>query len=395
MRILFVSNLFPDQVEPWRGLDNAGLLEALRRASSGLTVKVIALRPTLSLRSLHWRAREVDEWTSPTFVPVAYVPKLGGLNHLLSAMAVGRVVGQLGIQAGEYDLLLTPWLFPDACGVRMVSALSGLPQLAIAQGSDVHRYLEMPMRRRAIFRFMSMVDGVVTRSGDLAKRLVEGGACSDRVHPIYNGVDTECFHPAVQGSAREKLELPTGVSLALFVGNFLPVKGLELLLGAVSILRSRGKALHVALIGSGPLQAELVSLASKLGISDQVHWRGRRDPSEVAQHMQACDVVCLSSLNEGVPNVVLEAMAVGRPIVSTDVGGIHEVLGPEAAMHALVPIRDPAAYAEALARILASRPSDGTIAKYGAKFSWKNCAQRHLELIDQIVANPIQNASEF
>lgn len=388
MRVLFISNLFPDTSEPWRGLDNAALLHALKSQDPGLSVQTMALRPTLFGQSTKASARPQDEWTHPRFVPVPYIPKFGGANDRLAARAISKALRDHRIDPREFDILLTPWLFPDACAVHQVTALSRLPQLAIAQGSDVHRYLEMPVRRKAILRLAANVGGIVTRSRDLGTRLLNAGAPSDRVHPVYNGVDTGCFHGGSKPEARVALGLPADVPMVLFVGNFLPVKGIDLLLRAMARVCSRGIELHLAMIGSGPLHDELRSLTHELGVSDRVHWQGRRDPSSVAMHMRASDVVCLSSHNEGVPNVVLEAMASGRPIVSTHVGGIHEVLGPRPGMHGLVRSRSPEEYASALERILQRPPEESEIEAYGSTFSWANCARQHLQLMGNLLSSP-------
>lgn len=387
MRVLFISNLFPDKTEPWRGLDNATLLQALKREAPDLTVQALALRPTLLRRSQARHARQQDEWTSPIFIPVPYVPKFGGINDRLASRALSKGLVRHGIDPGTFDVLLTPWLFPDACAVHRIAMPRRLPQVAIAQGSDVHRYLEMPMRRRAILRFASETGGIVTRSRDLATRLTNAGAPKTKVHPIYNGVDTHCFSGGAKREAREMLALPADGQIGLFVGNFLPVKGIELLLEAVAQVCAEGANFHLALIGSGPLQQELQSLVVELGIKDRIHWRGRLDPVGVASHMRAADAVCLSSHNEGVPNVVLEAMASGRPVITTDVGGIHEVLGPKSELHGLVKTRDKGDYARVLASMLHSLPDEFEIKAYGSTFSWSNCARHHLQLMESLVSS--------
>lgn len=393
MKILFISNLFPDQDEPWRGLDNATLLQALRLERPEVTVQAIALRPTLFKRPPPPKPREQDTWATPLFVPVPYIPKFGGINDRLTARALSKALPLHGIDADSFDILLTPWLFPDACAVRRATRSLSLPQLAIAQGSDVHRYLEMPMRRRAILHLANHIGGIVTRSRDLAKRLTHAGAPDSRIHAIYNGVDTQCFHAGSKTQAREALGLPTDVQIGLFVGNFLPVKGIDLLFKAMARVCQQGTDFHLAMIGSGPLQSHLQSLAHELGIDTRIHWQGRRDPAEVAMHMRAADLVCLSSHNEGVPNVVLEAMASGRPLITTDVGGINEVLGPQQEIHGLVKKRDAHEYAAILASMLRSPPDESAIESHGSAFSWSNCARQHLHLMESLLHPVSQPAS--
>ena len=384
MRILFISNLFPDQREPWRGLDNATLLHALRSERPDLTVRTLALRPRILPRKLSLKARPCDEWTKPEYLAVPYLPKAGGMNDRLISMSLSRWVAK-HVDPATFDIVLTPWLFPDACGVQRALRQHASRQLAIAQGSDVHRYLKMPMRCRAILRMTREVGGVITRSRDLGSMLNAAGAPSTRIHPVYNGVETGCFHPGSKAPIRARLHLPADRRVAVFVGNFLPVKGIDLLIRGIAEASERGPEIHLVLIGSGPLEKDLRHLAGELGISDRLHWPGRLPPPQVAEYMRAADVVCLSSLNEGLPNVVLEAMACGRPVISTDVGGIHEVLGRENTTHALIPNRVPGAYAEALLRVLNNPPDEDKISSRGASFSWQNCARHHLQIMEQLM----------
>jgi glycosyltransferase involved in cell wall biosynthesis len=109
---------------------------------------------------------------------------------------------------------------------------------------------------------------------------------------------------------------------------------------------------------------------------------GRKQAGEVAQFMQAADIVCLASHNEGVPNVLLEALASGRPLVSTDVGGLSEILGPSPNGGVLVRGRDPQAFAAALDRVLSALPDPGGLSAYAAQFSWPKCAAEYWAAID-------------
>lgn len=380
MQILFISNLFPDTTEPWRGLDNATLLQALRRERPDLKVHALALRPRLLPRSLRLEARACDEWTTPEYLAVPYLPKAGGMNDRLVSMALSRRIAAR-IEKTAFDVILTPWLFPDACGIHRALGRQASRQVAIAQGSDVHRYLKMPMRRRAIVRMGGTVGAIITRSKDLGGRLTAAGVSSSKVHPVYNGVDTECFHPGARSPIRAELRLPENARVAVFVGNFLPVKGIDLLLRGIAEAGRRGSAIHLVLIGSGPLEKDLRHLAGELGISDRLHWPGRLPPTGVAQYMRAADVVCLSSHNEGLPNVVLEALACGRPVISTDVGGIHEVLGRDNTIHSLISGRSADDYASALVRLVSDESNADEISRAGSNYSWQNCARHHLQIM--------------
>lgn len=383
MKLLFVSNLFPDQREPWRGLDNVTLLHALRQEAPDLDIRVLAFRPALGLPGLlpHLRPRAGDEVLRPTYHKALYLPKFGGWNHHLFAFSLASAVKH-ALADFQPDRILAPWLFPDACGAA--ASLAGVPLVAVAQGSDVHQYLSMPARRRAIMRLCGQARGIVTRSKDLRQRLITAGADEGRVHAVYNGVHQDIFHPAPRTPVQESLGLRLGPQdrLLLFVGNFLPVKGIELLLQAAALVHQERGNLSLALIGSGPLEQELRQQAAALGIGDRLIFVGRQPPEVVARWMQASHAVCLSSLNEGVPNVVLEAVSSGRPMVTTDVGGIAEIVEPLMSRRFLVSSRAPEAYARALFDALDHPPDEQVLHQQALQYSWGNCARAYLDLLN-------------
>lgn len=386
MRLLFISNLFPDTAQPWRGLDNVTLLHAMRAERPGADIRALCLRPGHGFwrgASCGLKPRAGDEVFHPHYAWAPYVPKLGGLNDRLFAPAAARALKSLP-PGWQPDALLVPWLFPDASGVNRLSTLAGLPLVAVAQGSDVHRYLDMPLRRRAILGLAQRAH-IITRSEDLRARLLRAGAPAPQVQTVYNGVDTETFHPGDAAQARAALNLPADGRLLLFVGNFLPVKGLDLLIQATALAaRSLPEKLRLVLIGSGPLQEELSALAQRVGLPpDALIWAGRHPPGEVAHFMRTCDAVCLSSHNEGVPNVLLEALASGRAFVTTDVGGIREIMdaAPGGGGH-LVAGRSPEAYGQALLQALKAPPDAGRLSAHMRAFAWKECARRYWQALE-------------
>ncbi|WP_395747311.1 glycosyltransferase [Prosthecobacter sp.] len=386
MNLLVITNLFPDESEPWRGLDNATLVHALREKEPALQVRVLAFRPSLrhlggTAAPLHARAE--DACLHPSFFWTSYLPKLGGCNHWLFAHALARACKDLPADFHPHAIL-APWLFPDACAAALHALKWRIPVVAVAQGSDVHHYLASGCRRRAIRAMSRRVQAIVTRSQDLARRLVDNDIAADKVHTIYNGVDVRTFTPAPREEARLKLNLhlPQQARLLLFVGNFLPVKGLDLLLQAFARLPSTAeRPVQLALIGSGPLEPALRSQARELQVYERVLFPGRHGPAQIALWMQAADAVCLTSHNEGVPNVVLESLSSGRAPVCMDVGGIAEVVKPVLGTRFLVPSRDAALYAAALQDALDHPPDETALHDYARAFSWENCAADYLRLL--------------
>ncbi len=372
MRLLFISNLFPDTREPYRGLDNATVLHHLH---DRWEIRVLALRPTLSFRRRVWKCRDEDRAFEPQFVPAPYLPKIGSrVNHRLLARALRKPIQKLRAES-PFDAVLCAWIFPDACAVAELAREFDFPFVAIAQGSDVHQYLRIPARREIIARLLPAASAVITRSAELARLLGDAGVGKAKLHPIYNGVDFATFHPADRSAARRELGLRENARTILFVGNFVAIKNPLVLIEAHARLcaESAFSTTELVMIGGGPLAAATRTRADQLGFGAQVILAGRMDAAAVARHMQAADVLCLPSDNEGVPNVILESFASGLPVVASNVGGIAEVhTGGE--LGRLVPPRDVEALAAALRTVLASPPSRESIAARGRQFSWQRTA---------------------
>ncbi len=364
--LLFVSNLFPDARSPVRGLDNATLLHGLRK-QFGYEIRVIVPRSVLPpgrplTQKILLHGRPGDETIRPTYLPTGYVPWFGSRwNDLLMARALRPSFARI-VRDFKPDVVMASWLFPDGCAVAALCREAGLPLVLVTQGSDTHQYLTDPIRRRKILIALDTSEAVICRSGDLAKRLESAGAAPKKLEVIYNGIDPEVFFPQNQVSAREALGIAPSLASLLFVGNLLPVKDPLFLVRAHASLSAFRTAAGLAptrlrFIGEGPLEGAIRREAGTLGTLGEIEFLGRRNSREVALWMNASDVLCLSSVNEGFPNVLLEAMACGLPIVSTDVGGIREKVNSPPTGR-LVPPGDLEGYARALNATLGSpRPS--------------------------------------
>ena len=150
----------------------------------------------------------------------------------------------------------------------------------------------------------------------------------DRLVVIPNGVDISRFDRAIP-VARTSISVPEDAVLALYVGRLDPQKGLTTLLDAAGTVARECPTWHLALVGDGPLREELTArteIAGLAGLADRIHWLGRRD--DVPGLLRAAEYLVLPSLWEGMPNVVLEAMAAGLPVVGTRVEGTEDLVTP-------------------------------------------------------------------
>jgi glycosyltransferase involved in cell wall biosynthesis len=218
-------------------------------------------------------------------------------------------------------------------------------------GSDMNDLAQRPHLRGLVRNALSNAARIVAVSKALQQRVVELGIPPDRIIVQHNGVNGELFRIRDRIETRKTLNLAEDRKLVTFVGNLVHEKGPDVLIEAVGRLHAAGSTdVTLAFIGEGAQKQALLSRCLELGISNRVTFVGRRSPDDVALWLSASDVLCLPSRREGCPNVVLEALASGRPVVAAQVGGVPELLNEWNGV--MVPPDDPGKLAEALSQAL-------------------------------------------
>jgi glycosyltransferase involved in cell wall biosynthesis len=160
-------------------------------------------------------------------------------------------------------------------------------------------------------------------------------------------------------------------------------KGHDLVIEALPSLPE----VRLLIVGDGPFRPELEALAGSLGVSDRVRFLGRRPHEELPELYEAADALVLASMREGWPNVLLESMACGTPVIASGVGGIPEVVAaPEAGR--ILPERTSAAIAATVKSLFAAPPDRAATRAYAEKFSWEATTRGQIRLFQEILARP-------
>ena len=278
---------------------------------------------------------------------------------------------------GRRDPRLVPWLaqqmrarqiqvaqsflwYADAIASAAALLAPGLRLVCSERGdrsTDYHTATRRAYDRLITFRRAS---NIAANSQFGASLLIRLGALPDRVSVIANGVDMAAAALAEPAPLRDMLGWPATAHVVASVSRQVDGKGLDTLIQAVA--RTGGADVRVAMIGGGPLRPALEALARRLGVQERVAFLGQRSPA--IPFLKACDsAVQLSEETEHCSNSIIEAMACGRPVVATAVGGNPELV-TDGRTGILVPPRDPAAVAAALLR-LATDPA--AAARMGAR----------------------------
>jgi glycosyltransferase involved in cell wall biosynthesis len=188
-----------------------------------------------------------------------------------------------------------------------------------------------------------MVDRIIAVSADLSNKLARRFG-SHKVTCIHNAIDIEELRVDQDvGALRRELKVSEQDFLIGTMGRLVPVKGLELLLVAARTIKSYKPHVKFVIAGDGPLKEPLRRLAEQYGLGESVLFLGHRSDSHDV--LRAMDVFVLCSLHEGIPIVLLEALALARPVVATRVGGIPEVIEHDVSGMLVAP-GDPEALAQ-------------------------------------------------
>lgn len=279
-------------------------------------------------------------------VPVRFVPLEGRLVSLRTVRAIRRVAGELRADGVR---LVHGYQWRPALVGALAARLAGVPVVLASK-----RSLSGGSRteRRAWRLLGRLVDAITVNADALRVEAIAQGVRSEWV-VVRNGIDVERFavDATTPAAARRRLGLDEGRPLVGAVGRLEARKGHDDLLRAVARLGARGAAAlpQVALVGDGPEREALASLAHALGIGHVVLFVGT--VTDVRPWLAAMDAFVLPSREEGSSNAALEAMACGRPVIATAVGGTEELI-EDGRTGLIVAPRDPVALATALATVL-------------------------------------------
>lgn len=382
MKLAVVTPSFPTRSEPYRGAPTWATLRHLNRMAE---VEVICTNPKYPVRLQHrdffHDAPDLSAFPELKARTVQFpaVPLLTrGLNGFTVERAIASHVKQL-----RPDVLLAYWLYPEGYAVTRLARALGIPSVIVSLGSDLKRLPNDPLVKRFTAAAVQGASAVIGVSRDLGTVAQGMGAARERVHTVFNGVRTEVFRLIEQGEARRLTGVSPGTKLILYVGRFVPLKGLPNLVEALRRLRASDPSWELALIGNGSQEAELRAQAEAAGLTSRVRFLGPQPAERVAEWMNAADLLCLPSESEGQPNVIVEALSCGRPVVATSVGGIPEIVTPESGV--LIPNNSADELVPALQQA-ASRAWNREAISLRHRRSWEDAARETLRLCEAVAS---------
>lgn len=229
-------------------------------------------------------------------------------------------------------------------------ALAALATLATPARAVLTRRVNYPLSGNPASRWKyARAAAVIAVCRAAADALVASGVPAERVSVVYSGVDLDRDARPASSETLAALGVPPGAPLVVQVGALVPQKDPLTFVRAIDVAHGRVSALHALLVGDGALRPAIEAEIAARGLTNVVHLAGFRADADAL--LAAADVVALSSADEGVGGVTIDAMSFGRPVAATAAGGVPEVV-PHDEAGLIVPVGDAAALGDAIARLL-------------------------------------------
>ena len=395
IRLLTMTSLFPNAQMPRHGIF---VRERLRHLVLTQPVKAFVVAPVPWFPSAHplW-GRYAKFAATPTHEILddldVYHPRFAaipGFGNALSPFTMASAARRCLMHNGapDFDAVDAHYAFPDGVAAILLAGWLGKPVVVTVRGSDMNI---LPHQRAAgwwLRRTLSRCDAVIAVSEALADRVeCVAPQLKGRIRVLRNGVDRERF---VARSDRRLLRqelFPDGATI-LSVGNLVPLKGHDVVIEALGLL----PGVHAAIVGSGPEERALKELAERLGLAARVRFLGNVAQGRLVELYNAADVTVLASSSEGLPNVVLESLACGTPVVASNVGGVAEILTSSDA-GTLVSNRTPRAFADAISSLLERVPASDTVRAQVASFGWERTSAGIYSLFSDILATRLMTCA--
>lgn len=386
-----LTRLFPSHVFPTFGTFCMERAEALSLHADVRVMVPTPLYPSWLPGRPEWKkwATVERDGTTAAGLEVSYprYASVPGTATWFQGVAMARSVRSELVErfdAWRPDVIDGHFAFPDGYAATRLGRAIGTPVVVTCHGSDLRQYPDIPIAGGMTRWTLRTADRVISVSSDLHRRSIELGCPAERAMQLSNGVDPTKFQLRNHEACRAQLGLPQNRKIATQVAAMVEVKDHSLALHAIANIHQRGiEPPLLVLVGDGPLRSQLQQKAQQLGIDAHVRFVGQRPHAEVALWMGAADWLLLTSRAEGWATVYYEAMACGRPVITSNVSSAKDAIcSPE--YGAVVEPRTPEAFAQAMLHEANRTVDERIIRNHAEQHSWSRWAVNAMEIFESL-----------
>ncbi len=389
MRILSFTTLYPSVARPVHGIFVENRLQHLRN-DTGVDLKVVAPVPYFPFQSKRFAKyaamaetprvehRDGVDVYHPRFLTI---PKVGmTVAPVLLYQGARRCVREIIASGYDFDVLDAHYFYPDGVAAALLAREFDKPFTITARGTDLNLIPKYRLPRKQIQWAARKTNHLITVCQALKDVLIDLDVPETKTTVLRNGVDLDLFHLVDRSQCRQELSL-SGFTL-LTAGHLVERKGHHLIIEALKELPD----VDLLVAGDGEMRQTLEALAARIGVADRVIFLGAIPHNQLYRIYSAVDTLVLASDREGWPNVLLEAMACGTPVVATNVWGAGEIVRSSAA-GLLVEERSPRALANAITELRENMPDRLETRRYAEDFDWKETSDGQQAIFEAVVAH--------
>ncbi len=306
------------------------------------------------------------------------------LQGVAMAHSAGREL-EANFEGWKPDIIDGHFAFPDGYAATKLGLAIGVPVVVTCHGSDLRQFPDIPIAGNMTRWTLRTANRVISVSTELMRRSIELGCPADRAIFLTNGVDPNKFAVRTQADCRARFGLPANRKIGVHVGNLIDLKDQSLVIRALAEIRKQGEAVPLlVLVGDGPNRQRLTDEVKQLELENDVMLVGQRPHDEVAHWMGAADWLLLSSSAEGWATVYFEAMACGRPVITSNVSSAKDAIN-QPAYGMVVEPRTPEAFASAMIEASHRQFEAAMIRAYAEQHSWSQWAERAMEIFQTVL----------
>lgn len=391
MKILVITNLFPNPTEPTRGIFTEQILSPIKRKNDVDVLTPVPWFPkNIVFNSIKkWKKyKEIPSeyiWNNQEVKSIRYfyIPKIGGPAHaLLMSIFLKKAISKLH-KENNYDCINARWVYPDGVATILATMTLKIPTVITAQGCDINQYSYLATRKFQIAWALKRSSAVIAVSKSLRNRIANLGIDPKRINVISNGVNSNRFTIRNKELARDQLNLLPLYKYILFVGSLEYVKGIDVLLKSVVLLKNSITNFKVIIIGEGKLKSYIERNVVENHLTDYLTMYGSVSHKDIGLYMSASDVLCLPSIREGHPNVINEALSSGRPVVATAVGSVPDLINEKCGI--IVAPNNEKLLSEALKISLDISWDENIIRSQMEGKSWDDCSRKYSKVLESVI----------
>jgi len=388
MNILILTTLYPNNIQYRHGVFIENRTRELIKHYPNIKVKVLAPIPYfpswLPMRGYESYSRiftqEIRHTIEVTHPKYCVIPKIGmNITPYFLYQTCLKAIQVMQDSGFSIDVIDAHYFYPDGVVASWLGKKFNIPVMVTARGSDINIIPNNKIAKRRIIKALHEIQASAAVSQALADKMIKLAPKAKPPVVLRNGVDLDFF-----SSSAEKPELPFLLNgsdkLILSVGNLVELKGHHLVIEALSLLDNA----KLIIIGEGEEKNNLEKQVLELDLVDRVIFTGNLQQSELPGYYAIADVLVLASSREGMPNVLLESLACGTPVLATNVGGSPEVIS-EVCAGQLIFKRNSESIKDGLLSLFARDNNSLQLTKFVRKLGWREIIHKQYSVLNSIV----------